>query len=109
MVQLAYSLKLELESGSLDSFGAILHENWRLKAQLATGISDSQIDSWYETGLRHGALGGKLLGAGNGGFLMFVAPPDRHRDIIEALSGLSAVRFRFERAGVQTVFFNPPE
>jgi D-glycero-alpha-D-manno-heptose-7-phosphate kinase len=109
MVQLAFDLKAELESGSLDAFGSILSENWRLKSQLSSGITDSQIDDWYLSGMSHGALGGKLLGAGNGGFLMFFAPPERHAGIVSALSGLDPVRFRFDRTGAQIVFYQPSE
>lgn len=109
MVALAYELKSELESSSLDNFGAILDENWRLKTQLAAGISDPQIDGWYSTGLSHGALGGKLLGAGNGGFMMFYAPPDTHDAIKAALPTLEPVTFRFDRTGAQIVFYQPSQ
>jgi D-glycero-alpha-D-manno-heptose-7-phosphate kinase len=109
MAQLAFELKAELESGAFDAVGAMLDENWRLKSQLASGISDPQIDDWYLTGIRHGALGGKLLGAGNGGFLMFFAPPERHAGIVSALAGLDPVRFRFDRTGAQIVFYQPSE
>jgi D-glycero-alpha-D-manno-heptose-7-phosphate kinase len=109
MVQLAFELKQELESGTLENFGDLLDENWRLKSQMASGISDPQIDHWYTTGLAHGAKGGKLLGAGNGGFIMFFAPPERHEAIIQALGELQPVRFRFDRNGAQIVFYQPSE
>jgi D-glycero-alpha-D-manno-heptose-7-phosphate kinase len=105
MVQLAFQLKSEIESGSLDAFGELLHENWRLKTQLAAGISDPQIDGWYNAGLTNGASGGKLLGAGNGGFLMFYAPPERHKHIRGALEALEQVNFGFDRNGSQIVFY----
>ena len=107
MVQLAFDMKAQLESGTLDHFGDLLDENWRLKAQLTNGISDPQIDAWYATGIANGALGGKLLGAGNGGFIMFYAPRDRHAKIADALSGLELVKFRFDRTGAQIVFYQP--
>ncbi|QEL57713.1 GHMP family kinase ATP-binding protein [Chromobacterium paludis] len=107
MVQLAFEMKEQLESGSLDYFGDLLDENWRLKAQLTEGISDPQIDSWYSRGLANGALGGKLLGAGNGGFILFYAPKERHPKIISALAELQQVKFRFDRAGAQIVFYQP--
>ena len=109
MAKLAFDLKKELESGSLHNFGPILDENWRLKTQISEGISDPQIDSWYSTGMANGASGGKLLGAGNGGFIMFFAPPDRHKDIIAALPGLQNVKFRPEHNGAQIVFYQPGE
>jgi D-glycero-alpha-D-manno-heptose-7-phosphate kinase len=107
MVQLAFDLKTELESGSLQAFGTILDENWRLKSQLTAGITDPQIDAWYSTGMSHGALGGKLLGAGNGGFLLFFAPPQCHSAISSALAGLQVVPFSFDRSGAQIVFYQP--
>jgi D-glycero-alpha-D-manno-heptose-7-phosphate kinase len=107
MVELAHTMKRELESGTLEGIGAILHENWALKTQLTDGISDAQIDAWYRTGLRCGANGGKLLGAGNGGFLMFTAPLDRHDAIRAALPELIPAPFRFDRSGAQIVFYQP--
>jgi D-glycero-alpha-D-manno-heptose-7-phosphate kinase len=105
MVNLAYELKKDLESGSVDNFGSILDENWQLKAQLTNGISDSQIDDWYRMGIKNGATGGKLLGAGNGGFIMFFAPPESHQRIKDALSRLRQIKFGFDRAGAQIVFY----
>jgi len=107
MVQLAFDMKIELESGRLESIGAILDENWCLKKQMSEGISDPQIDEWYDTGKANGALGGKLLGAGKGGFLMLFAPPDLHTRISRALPDLKPVSFRFDRTGSQIVFYQP--
>lgn len=108
MVKLAFDMKEQLESGTLDHFGDLLDENWRLKAQLTSGISDPQIDTWYAKGMANGALGGKLLGAGNGGFMMFYAPKERHTQIATALADLEPVKFRFDRTGAQIVFYQPP-
>ena len=74
----------------------------------SAGITDPQIDAWYDSGMAHGALGGKLLGAGNGGFMMFYAPKERHAQIKAALSDLEPVKFRFDRTGAQIVFYQPP-
>jgi D-glycero-alpha-D-manno-heptose-7-phosphate kinase len=109
MVQLSFELKTELEAGSLDNFGEILDENWQLKTQMTAGISDSQIDNWYRAGMANGASGGKLLGAGNGGFMMFYAPPERHDQIRSKLSDLEQVKFRFDRSGAQIVHYQPTE
>lgn len=109
MVELAFEMKEQLESGTLDHFGDLLDENWRLKSQLTTGISDPQIDAWYAKGMANGALGGKLLGAGNGGFMMFYAPLELHTDIIAALPDLQLVKFRFESTGSQIIFYQPTE
>jgi D-glycero-alpha-D-manno-heptose-7-phosphate kinase len=107
MVELAFELKKELELGDVENFGSILDENWRLKSQLTSGITDPQIDEWYYKGILAGATGGKLLGAGNGGFIMFYAPPERHENIKAALSGLKPIKFGFDRNGAQIVFYSP--
>lgn len=108
MVQLAFEMKEQLESGRLENLGKLLDENWRLKAQLTSGITDPQIDALYAAGIANGAMGGKLLGAGNGGFMMFYAPKERHARITAALSDLEPVKFRFDLAGAQIVFYQPP-
>ena len=109
MVALAFELKRELERGCLENVGSLLDENWRLKSQMSTGITDAEIDAWYSAALARGASGGKVLGAGNGGFLMLVAPPERHADIARALPGLRRADFGFERNGTQIVYFQPSE
>ena len=108
MVQLAFEMKEQLESGTLEHLGNMLDENWRLKAQLTSGITDPQIDALYACGMAHGALGGKLLGAGNGGFIMFYAPKERHAKITAALYDLAPIKFGFDRTGAQIVFYQPP-
>jgi D-glycero-alpha-D-manno-heptose-7-phosphate kinase len=107
MVELAYVLRDELHRGTLDSFGAILHENWMMKRTLASGVSTGDIDAWYESGRSHGALGGKILGAGSGGFLMFYADEDRHAEIERALAPLRRVYFKFESLGSRILFYHP--
>ncbi len=104
MVALAEQLKAELQSNNLPAFGEIIHENWELKRQLTTGISNPAIDSWYKKARHAGALGGKLLGAGSGGFLMFYAPQDRHEAISGALSDLRPMEFGFEPQGSRIIF-----
>jgi D-glycero-alpha-D-manno-heptose-7-phosphate kinase len=106
MVELAYVLRNELARGNIDSFGHILDENWALKKSLTQGISSANIDDWYERAMGAGALGGKLLGAGQGGFMMFYAPRERHQDIANAV-GLRQVRFGFEPLGSRILFYNP--
>lgn len=109
MVQIAFEMKEHIESGAIECFGDLLDENWRLKTQLAHGISDPQIDDWYSAGMKNGALGGKLLGAGNGGFMMFYAPIEKHKQITLALSQLKPVKFRFDKSGTQIIFYQPTE
>ncbi|QRN99078.1 sugar kinase [Archangium violaceum] len=99
MVELAYQMKRELETGHLEGFGALLDANWQLKRELSRGISTTEIDEWYERARKAGALGGKLLGAGGGGFLLFDAPEERHPAIIQALPGLRRVPLRLQPQG----------
>lgn len=105
MVELAYQLRDELEAGRLESFGDILKENWALKKQLSEGISNPSIEAWHDAGVAAGAGGGKLLGAGAGGFLMFYAKPERHAAIARAV-GLRQVKFGFARHGARILFPN---
>lgn len=100
----ADALREILCRGDLDAMGELLHEGWCLKRTLASGISNPQIDDWYATALKRGAKGGKLLGAGGGGFLLFYAHPELHPQIVEALPGLKPVKFRFEPQGSKIVF-----
>ena len=103
MVELSRVMKLEFENGNSDSFGQILHENWCLKSQISKGISSPQINQWYDTAMQNGATGGKLLGAGSGGFLMFAAPPDKHDKIASELLPLKRCNFRFDPHGSRIV------
>lgn len=104
MVQLARDLKVELENDNVAGFGEILHEGWELKRSLTGEISSGEIDAWYAAARRAGAAGGKLLGAGSGGFLMFYAPRDRHEAIAAALPGLRKIPVQFEPQGSQIIF-----
>ena len=106
MTQLAQDLR-ELfcrDVIDLDAFGEILHEGWMMKRALAAEISNSRIDAWYERARAHGAIGGKLLGAGGGGFLLFYARPEQHRRIVAALPELRPIPFRFEPQGSKIVY-----
>jgi D-glycero-alpha-D-manno-heptose-7-phosphate kinase len=104
MVHLAHALREELQKNNLETFGSILHENWMLKRSLAGGVSTPEIDAWYSAGRAAGAIGGKILGAGAGGFLVLYAPRDRHDAIRRALPGLRPIPFRFEKEGSRIVF-----
>ena len=106
MVKLAFNLKEELQNNRLDAFGEILHENWVLKTQLATGITNPEINEWYEKARNAGALGGKLLGAGGGGFMIFYAAQEKHNCIIRALHGLRKVDMPFEKQGSKIIFIH---
>ncbi len=104
MVELAHDLRRELQHNRAASFGEIIHEGWRLKKSLTAGITSDAIDDWYELARKAGAIGGKLLGAGTGGFLMFYAPPDRHEAIARALGKLRRMNFAFEPSGSRIIF-----
>jgi D-glycero-alpha-D-manno-heptose-7-phosphate kinase len=93
-------------AGDLAEFARLLHEGWELKRSLGFGISSGDIDGMYEAARRAGALGGKLLGAGGGGFLLLFAPPERHETIREALSRRQELPFRFARSGSQVIFYH---
>jgi len=103
MVQLAHDLCRELRANNAACFGEIIHEGWLLKKSLTAGITTDAIDGWYEKARRAGAVGGKLLGAGTGGFMMFDAPPDRHEAITRAV-GLRRTDFKFEPQGSRIIF-----
>jgi len=104
MVELARELKAELQKNNLDAFGEIIHANWELKRSITNEISTSQIDQWYQTARSHGAIGGKLLGAGSGGFMMFYAPRERHEEITRGLKDLRRIELRFEPQGSRIIF-----
>jgi len=88
-------------SGPLDAFGLLLHEAWQLKRSLAPGISLPEVDTWYERAVRAGCLGGKLLGAGGGGFMLLFVRPEHHMRVMEALDGLLRIPFAFESLGTR--------
>lgn len=103
MCSLAEDMKHALEHDDLSSFGCLLNEGWKLKRTLASGISNSAIDEAYETAMKNGALGGKLLGAGGGGFLLFYCPPERQEQLRVALR-LRQFPFSFEKDGTSVVY-----
>lgn len=104
MRDLADQLRESLCAGNLDGFGEVLHAGWMLKRTLAAGISSPSIDNWYELARKNGAIGGKLLGAGGGGFLLLYAHPDRHAGLIRTLPQLRPIPFRFEPQGSKIIF-----
>lgn len=91
----------------LDEFGRLLDQTWRLKRQTGSQISTGSIDELYEKGIEAGALGGKLLGAGGGGFLLFYVPQDRQSFVRKALSTLLEVPFKFEDEGTKVIYYTP--
>jgi len=104
MVELARQLKTELQKNNLSAFGEIIHENWLLKRSLTSEVSNDAIDNWYSCARKAGAIGGKLLGAGSGGFLMFYAPQEKHEVIARELKELRPIKFGFEPQGSKIIF-----
>ena len=94
-------------SSSPDDFGRLLNESWKLKRTLSSLISNQTIDNIYEAGLNAGALGGKLLGAGGGGFILFFVKPEKQPDVREALKNLLHVPILIEHLGSQVVYYAP--
>lgn len=101
--EMGYRSKQLLLDGKTSDFGALMHEHWEHKKRRSGGMSNSQIDEWYELGLKNGAIGGKLVGAGGGGFLLFYAE-DRNK-LRHAMkhAGLEEVRFRFDYEGTKVI------
>lgn len=95
MVDLVYDLKEALIAGDLTSFGKMLHTNWQLKQSLAAGISNQRINDLYDAAMNAGALGGKLLGAGGGGFMLFYVDAQNHQAVDEAIASMDAEAFEF--------------
>lgn len=94
---------------SLDDFGRLLHESWQIKRSLTQKISNADIDQIYEAGLSAGALGGKLLGAGGGGFMLFYVPPEKRQAVRERLKNLLCVPINFSSRGSHVVVYEPEE
>lgn len=107
MHQLVGEAQAVLTSGDLDDFGRLLDVTWRLKKQTGGRISTGSIDEMYTRGIAAGALGGKLLGAGCGGFLVFYVPQERRESVRRAMGHLLEVPFRFEDNGTQVLYYRP--
>jgi D-glycero-alpha-D-manno-heptose-7-phosphate kinase len=103
MVDLAYEMRDMLVAGDLDGFGHLLHRGWEMKRSLG-GISYPRVDDCYDRALAAGATGGKLAGAGGGGFLVLCCAPDKQTAVSDALSDLKRVPFHFDRAGARIAF-----
>ena len=93
----------------IKKIGELIHEAWILKRELAEGVTTKEIDQIYKEGLQAGALGGKILGAGGGGFILFVVPPENQANLQKRLSKLVHVKFNFDSAGSNIVVFEPED
>ena len=92
---------------NLDDFGRLLDKSWKLKKQTGKAISTDEIDRLYEKGINAGALGGKLLGAGGGGFLVFYVQPEKQKAVRKAMKDLLHIPFEFDNNGAEIIYYNP--
>jgi len=106
IVGLTSDLRKELINDNIDSIGSVLHENWMYKKELANSISSQFIDENYELALKNGAIGGKILGAGGGGFFLFYAKKENHGKLRKALSHLKELDFNLESSGTSVIYSN---
>ena len=104
MVGLVCRMRDVLYQGDLHAFGEILHENWILKRQLSSKISNQSIDDLYQKGIDSGAVGGKLLGAGGGGFLLFYCEEQNHKKLRNTMSSLKELNFKLENEGTKLIY-----
>ena len=106
MVDSAVDVLLD-KNAPLRELGELLHEFWRIKRELADSVSNNQIDEIYEAGRAAGAIGGKLLGAGGGGFMVFFVEPDKREQVRERLKNLIHVNVGFDNDGSKIVLYQP--
>lgn len=104
MTELAYEMRDALVRGDLSRFGDILNENWILKRSMASTISNGLVDKYYDIAMQNGALGGKLLGAGGGGFLLFYCEKEKQARLRSALSDLVELPFNMETGGTKVIY-----
>jgi D-glycero-alpha-D-manno-heptose-7-phosphate kinase len=108
MYEMVYEAISILNSrASLDAFGKLLHQNWKIKRTLSNKITNPRIDEIYESARRAGAIGGKILGAGGGGFILFFVKPELQHRVKEKLKKLLYVPFKFEELGSQVIYYRP--
>jgi D-glycero-alpha-D-manno-heptose-7-phosphate kinase len=102
---IGYRIKEALEEGNLDRFGQLLHEHWQNKKKRSTKISDDRIDEWYRIARENGAQGGKIMGAGGGGFFMFYCPNSHKPGLRKAMTeaGLREMRYNFDFEGAKVL------
>jgi len=109
LLAMTETLRTELSAGNVDVVGEMLHESWMHKRQLARGITNPALDDIYESARHAGAVGGKILGAGGGGFFLFDVPENRQAAVADALAHMRRVRFSFEQQGTRTLYYQQEE
>jgi D-glycero-alpha-D-manno-heptose-7-phosphate kinase len=102
--EMTYQAREALCAGQIDDVGHLLHESWQLKKQLANGISNGSLERWYNTAIAAGAYGGKITGAGGGGFLLLYVPLAKRESVQAALSNLRELPFELEPGGTRVIF-----
>ena len=103
MKQQAHHVRKLVEAGDIDSLGSVLHQGWEAKRKLAQGVSSGELDEIYERAVKAGALGGKISGAGGGGFFLLCVASDKRQAVRQALANLREMPFRLERGGSRIV------
>ncbi|NTV49876.1 MAG: kinase [Geobacteraceae bacterium] len=103
------SISILNSNQNINGFGELLHEAWQVKRSISPNISNSHVDNIYERAREAGAIGGKLSGAGGGGFFLIFAPPEKHSDIRQALSNHIHVPFKFDFGGSQIIYYTLDE
>ena len=103
MANQALQVRQLIEASDIDGLGAILHHGWEAKRRLAQGVSSSELDEIYERAVKAGAVGGKISGAGGGGFFLLCVPSDKRQSVRHALANLREMPFRLERGGSRIV------
>ena len=93
----------------IGEFGKLLHESWLIKKSISKKISNTEVDFLYKSAIKSGAIGGKLLGAGGGGFMLLFVRPENRQKVSHALKGFLEVKFKFENEGSQIIYYNPTE
>jgi len=106
IVGLAKDLHTDLSVGRIDTFGNILDAGWKYKKEIASGISNDEINKIYDHAIENGAEGGKLLGAGGGGFLLFYVKEENQYSVRRSLRNLTEFKFEFENIGSTIIYYN---
>ena len=99
------ALEILTSDSDICEFGRLLNKTWEIKKSLSGKVSSNELDNLYETGLRNGAVGGKLLGAGGGGFMLFFCEPSKQQQLIESLNNYLHISFNFEDNGSQVIYY----
>lgn len=107
MKELVDEAEMALVQGRVDDFGRLLDVEWKLKREINGKVSSPVIDGYYERAMEAGALGGKLLGAGGGGFLLLYVPKEKRSEVRQVLSGLLEIPFHFETGGAKVMYYSP--